>query len=146
MELSKQDTLRQIENLFDHYTETMSWSSGGGRVPVLPEDWSPRVDVSETETEFLIKAEIPEVRKEDVKVSVDHGVLTLQGERRQSSEEKGVKLHRIERYYGNFIRCFLLPLNADGAHVTASFKDGMLGLHIPKIATAEPPAQQVKIE
>ena len=73
----------------------------------------PTVDISETESEYLIKAELPEVRKEDVKVTVENGVLTLQGERRQEKEEKGRRFHRVERSYGSFVRSFTLPESVD---------------------------------
>jgi HSP20 family protein len=109
-------------------------------------DWSPRVDISETDNEFVIKAEIPEVTKEDVKVSVDNGVLTIQGERKQEKEEKGKRFHRVERYYGSFVRSFTLPDNIDETKVKASFKDGMLNLQIPKTAETKPKAIEVKVE
>ena len=72
-------------------------------------DWTPSVDISETEQECQIKAEIPDVKKEDVKVTVEDGVLTIQGERKHEKEEKGKKYHRIERSYGSFVRTFSLP-------------------------------------
>jgi HSP20 family protein len=109
-------------------------------------DWSPRVDISETDNEFVIKAEIPEVKKEDVKVSVDNGVLTVRGERKQEKEEKGKKFHRVERYYGSFVRSFTLPDNVDGTKIKASFKDGMLNVQIPKTAEAKPKPIEVKVE
>ena len=72
-------------------------------------DWTPSVDVSETDKAYVIKAEIPEVKKEDVKVTIDDGMLTIQGERKMEKEEKGKKFHRIERSYGSFVRSFRLP-------------------------------------
>ena len=107
---------------------------------------TPRVDISETDKEFAIKAEIPDVQKEDVKVSVDNGVVTIQGERKQEKEEKGKKFHRVERYYGSFVRSFTLPDNIDEANIKASFKDGMLNLQIPKSAVAKPKSIEVKVE
>jgi HSP20 family protein len=95
---------------------------------------------------FVIKAEIPEVNKEDVKVTVDNGILTIRGERKQEKEENGKKYHRIERCYGVFTRGFTLPDNVDETKVNASFKDGMLNLQIPKSEETKSKAIEVKLE
>jgi len=105
----------------------------------------PTVDISESDTEYLIKAELPEVKKEDVKVTVENGVLTLQGERRQEKEEKGKKYHRVERSYGNFARSFTLPESVDEGAVKAEYKDGMLNLHLPKTEKVKPKSIDVKV-
>jgi len=105
----------------------------------------PTVDISESEGEYLIKAELPEVKKEDVKVTVENGVLTLQGERRQEKEEKGKKFHRVERSYGSFIRSFTLPESVDESMVKAEYKDGVLNLHLPKSERVKPKAIDVKV-
>jgi HSP20 family protein len=108
-------------------------------------DWTPTVDISETDREYLIKMELPEVRKEDVKVTVEDGVLTIQGERRQEREEKGKKFHRVERSYGTFMRGFTVPDDVDEAKVGAEFKEGMLLLRLPKSEKAKPKAIEVKV-
>ena len=108
-------------------------------------DWAPVVDISETTAEYVIKAEIPEVKKEDVNVMLEHGVLTIQGMRRQEAEEKGKKYHRVERSYGSFVRSFSLPDLVDDAKVQAVFKDGILTLHLPKSEKAKPKAIEVKV-
>ena len=95
-------------------------------------DWSPTVDVAETPDEFQIKAELPEVKKEDVIVSVDNGLLRLEGERRQEKEDKGKTYHRVERSYGSFRRTFMLPDNVEYTKVRADFEDGVLKVHLPK--------------
>src|SRR6266508_201769 len=97
----------------------------------LPE-WTPLADITEDEKEYLIKAELPEMKKEDVKVTVENGVLTISGERKFEKEEKGRKYHRVEQRYGAFERDFLLPENVTGEKVTADYKDGVLKVHIPK--------------
>jgi HSP20 family protein len=94
----------------------------------------------------VIKAEIPEVKKEDVKVTVDSGVLTIRGERKQEKEEKGKKFHRVERRYGSFTRSFTLPDNIDENTIKASFNEGMLNLQIPKTEEVKPKAIDVKVE
>jgi HSP20 family protein len=108
-------------------------------------DWAPSVDIAETPEEFLIKAELPEVKKEDVKVSVENGVLRLAGERKQEKEEKGRKYHRVERSYGSFLRTFTLPDNVDDTKVHAEFKDGVLNVRLPKTEKAKPKAIEVKV-
>jgi HSP20 family protein len=103
------------------------------------------VDISETEGEYQIKAEIPDVKKEDVNVTVEDGVLTILGERKHEKEEKGKKYHRIERSYGSFVRTFSLPDVIEEEKVKAEFKDGVLNLHLPKSEKAKPKAIEVKV-
>ncbi|OZB46966.1 MAG: heat-shock protein [Thiomonas sp. 14-66-4] len=132
--------------MFDRYTRAISFprKSTTGEIATIA-DWSPQVDIAETPKEFTIKAEIPEVKKEDVKVSIDSGVVTIQGERKQEKEEKDKKFHRIERFYGSFSRSFSLPENIDANAAQATFKDGVLTLQIPKTAAAQPKAIEVKV-
>lgn len=108
-------------------------------------DWTPPVDVQETEKEYLIKAELPDVKKEDVKVEMLDGVLTIEGERKQEKEEKGKRFHRVERTYGKFVRQFTLPTEVEAGKIQAEFKDGMLNVHLPKTAEAKPKAIEVKV-
>lgn len=108
-------------------------------------EWAPLVDVSEDEKEYLIKAELPEVKKEDIKVSVHDDVLTMSGERKYEQAEKGKKYHRVERAYGSFMRTFTLPEDADGTKVTAEFKDGILRIHLPKSEKAKPKSVEIKV-
>lgn len=108
-------------------------------------EWAPSVDIIEDEKEWLVKADLPEVKKEDVKVTVENGVLTITGERKFEKEEKDKKYRRIERAYGNFLRSFTLPDAADGAKVSAEFKDGVLKVHLPKSEKARPKAVDVKV-
>jgi HSP20 family protein len=108
-------------------------------------DWAPLVDVEETDKEYLIKAELPEVRKEDVKVTIENGVLSIEGERKHEKEEKTRKVHRIERSFGKFVRRFTVPLEAENAKVTAEFKDGVLHVHVPKTEVAKPKAIEIKV-
>jgi HSP20 family protein len=137
---------REIEDMFDRYARTVGQPQVGGQEAVATGDWAPRVDIAETEKAFVIKAEIPEVKKEDVKVIVDNGVLTIRGERKQEREEKGKKYHRVERYYGSFTRSFTLPDNVDETKIKATFKDGMLNLQIEKTEEAKPKTIEVKVE
>jgi HSP20 family protein len=108
-------------------------------------DWMPSADISETDTAYLIKAEIPGVNKEDVKVTIENGMLTIQGERKMEKEEKDKKFHRIERSYGSFMRSFRVPDDADESAVKAEFKDGVLNVTLTKSAKAKPKAINVSV-
>jgi HSP20 family protein len=119
----------------------VGYETGGERL-----EWSPSADISETEKEYLIRAELPAVKKEDVKVMVDGGMITIQGERKQPKEEKGEKFHRVESCYGNFARSFSLPDNIDLNAIRCEDKDGMLTVHIPKTATEMYQPKQIKVE
>lgn len=92
--------------------------------------WRPSVDITEEDKEFLIKVEIPEVKKDDMKVEVENGVLSIKGERREETEDK--KRHRRERFYGRFERSFTLPDNVRQDGVNANMEDGMLYIHLAK--------------
>jgi HSP20 family protein len=109
-------------------------------------DWVPAVDIVETNEEYLIKAELPEVKKEQIKVHAENGVLTIRGERKRESEQKDKKLHRIERSYGMFTRSFSLPDGVDEEEIRAEFKDGVLHLHLPKSETVMPKAIEVAVK
>ncbi len=117
----------------------------GGQELMTVAEWAPSVDISEDDKEWLVKADLPEVKKEDVKVTVENGMLTVTGERKFEKEEKDKKYHRIERSYGNFFRSFMLPEGADGAKVSAEFKDGVLKVHLPKNEKAKAKAVEVKV-
>lgn len=109
-------------------------------------EWSPRVDIVEDDKEFLIKAELPEMKREDVKVTVDDGVLTISGERKIEKEEKNKRYHRIESEYGSFVRSFTLPPATLGDKVAAEFKDGMLKVHLPKdMKSASAKSVEIKV-
>jgi HSP20 family protein len=108
-------------------------------------DWAPLVDISEDDKEYLIKAELPEVKKEDVKLTIQDNVLSISGERKSEKEEQNKKYHRIERTYGSFMRSFTLPEDADGSKVNADYKDGVLKVHLPKSEKAKPKSIDVKI-
>jgi HSP20 family protein len=146
MELTKWEPLREIEDFFDRYSRSLAVPFSRGTEPATNGGWLPRVDVSENDEAFVIKAEIPGINKDDVKVSLDNGVLTLQGERRQEREEKGWRFHRMERSYGHFMRCFTLPANVDAGHLKASFHNGLLEVDIPKLEKATSQAVQVPVE
>jgi HSP20 family protein len=106
--------------------------------------WSPLVDIHETKDSFLLMAELPGVKQEDVEVSVEGDTLTLKGERKREAEVKEDQYHRIERSYGRFERSILLPSVVDPNRVKATYRDGVLEVQLPKKEEAKPKA--VKIE
>ena len=108
-------------------------------------EWAPLVDITEDEKEYVIKAELPEVKKEDVKLTVHDDVLSISGERKYEKEEKGKKYHRVERAYGSFTRSFTLPEDADASKVAADYKDGVLKVYLPKSEKAKPKSIEVKV-
>ncbi|HEV2456029.1 MAG TPA: Hsp20/alpha crystallin family protein [Verrucomicrobiae bacterium] len=116
-----------------------------GEENITVPEWAPLVDVIEDDKEYLIKVELPEVQKEDVKVTVENGTLTISGERKAEKEEKNRKFHRVERYYGRFERTFGIPDDADANGVKAEFKDGVLRVRLAKSEKALPKQIDVKV-
>ena len=108
-------------------------------------EWAPLVDISEDEKEYLIKAELPDVKKENVKISVQDGVVSISGDRKYEKEEKGKKYHRVERSYGSFMRSFTLPEDADESKISAEYKDGVLHVHLLKAEKPKPKSIEVKV-
>jgi HSP20 family protein len=117
----------------------------GQEEPIAVAEWAPLVDISEDDKEYRIKAELPDVKKEDVKVTAEEGTLTIMGERKFEKEEKGRKYHRVECSYGSFVRSFSLPADANPRKVSAEFKDGMLTVHLVKDEKAKPQQVEVKV-
>lgn len=138
--------LGNFENRLERFFNLPSLSRNGETEAMTVSQWSPLVDISEDNHEYLVKAELPELKKEEVKVSVENGELTISGERKSEKEEKGKKFHRIERSYGSFLRSFTLPESVSGDKVTAEFKDGMLMVHLPKDEKAKPKTIEVKVQ
>lgn len=109
-------------------------------------EWRPSTDISETDKEYLIRAELPAVKKEDIKVTLDYGVLTIQGERKQEQEHKSEKVHRLESFYGSFARSFALPENVNAETIRCESKDGVLTVHVPKAQIEKLKVKQIKVE
>ena len=135
-------------NLDDVFGRTRSlwprWAleeNGGQRV-----EWRPTADISETDGEYLIRAELPAVKKEDVKVTIDDGVITIHGERKQDKEDKTEKFHRLESFRGSFTRSFSLPENVSAEAVRCDTRDGVLTVRIPKAKPAVRQPRQIPVE
>lgn len=115
------------------------------RVPSrFDSDWSPNVDVSETKDDIVVKAEVPGLGKEDIKITLQDNVLTLKGEKKQEKEEKDTNFYGMERSYGSFTRSFNLPTLVLADKIKASYKDGVLNITLPKAEEVKP--KQIPIE
>jgi HSP20 family protein len=147
MNLVRFDPLRELEGL----TGRLNRFFDGPLANKLPGDgaifgdWSPAIDIEETDGEYLLKTDLPAMKREEVKVGITDGVLTVEGERQHEKEEKGKKFHKIERSFGRFVRRVAVPTDVDQQKVSAEFKDGVLSVHLPKSESAKPRYVDVKI-
>lgn len=146
MNLIEWTPFREMDDLFGRYNRLF------GRFPRLAGTeteetftWRPVADISETEKEYVVKAELPEVKRDDVDVTVQDGMITIKGVRKMEKEDKGEKHHRIESFYGRFARSFALPDDVEQDKIGAECKDGVLRVHLPKVKRSKPKAVQVAI-
>jgi HSP20 family protein len=109
-------------------------------------NWTPTVDIHETPEHFEVTAEIPGVRKEDMKVSLEEGMLLLSGERQNVNEKRDARMHRVERSYGHFERSFSLPESVDPDRIDASYADGVLTLKLAKRPAAKKAIKQIAVK
>ena len=100
-------------------------------------DWAPSMDVSETKEALVVKAEVPGLDPKDIQISLQEQYLTIKGEKTQEKLDKEERYHRVERFYGSFARSVRLPVGVDGSRVTASFKNGLLTVTLPKTTAAK---------
>lgn len=137
-----EDVEKRLSTIFGR---TPMATNGEKKEAITVTEWSPLVDISEDEKEYLVKAELPEMKKEAIKINLHDDVLSISGDRQYEKEEKGKKYHRVERAYGSFMRSFTLPEDADGSKINAEYKDGVLKVHLPKSEKAKPKAIEVKV-
>ena len=146
MKLAKWDPFQEVDELMGRYSKPLDWPFRGGRgLMTRSSDWAPRVDISETDEKFIVKAEVPGIDRKDIKIHVEDHILSIQGENKQEKEEEGEQFTRVERYYGTFNRSFSLPENVDEGKIDAEFKNGLLTLTIPKTESSKPKSIEVKI-
>lgn len=141
MNITRWEPFREFEDMFRQYSPLFSRAL---RRTGEDETWSPVADITETDKEYLIKAELPEVKKEDVKITLENGVITITGERKHEKEQKDENEIRVESFYGSFARSFSLPENIDPKGIKAESKDGVLRVRIPKTPAAE--SKKIAIE
>ena len=141
MSLTHFDPLATVPSSFRFFEDAMTrlLSEPRGTRP-----WSPAVDILETENDLVLKADLPDVKLEDIEVRVENQTLSLKGERKFEKEENSKGYHRIERSYGTFARSFSLPPTVDAERVGAGYVNGVLTVTIPKKEAAKP--RQVKVE
>ncbi len=146
MSLVRWDPFANLDDMFARMPGLLGrWPRWAGEGEGAVE-WAPTVDISETEAEYLLKAQLPAVKKEDVHVTFDDGMLTISGECKQEKEEKGEKYHRIESLHGSFSRSFSLPEAIDAGSIRAEAKDGVITVHVPKSKIEARKPKEIKIQ
>lgn len=146
MSLAKWSPLREMDDVLDRYHQMLGGRAAGRNQSLDPGiDWRPAADVVENDKEYIIKAELPEVQREDVDVRLENGVITITGERRfeRSSDEE--KHHRIESFYGKFARSFSLPDDVDASKISAESTHGVLRVHLPKSKIEKPHSVKINV-
>ena len=140
-----EEAQNRLSTLFGGFpTFPIRFPKNGGSFKLA--DWSPLVDITEDDHEYLFKADLPEMKKDDVKVTIENGILYISGERRAEKEEKKRKFHRLERFFGTFERTFTVPEDADPTKIKAEFRDGVLQVHLPKRPMPKPKTIEVKVQ
>jgi HSP20 family protein len=147
MKLTVWEPFRDMDRFFSRMGPADFWPTMRGLPEVTSSkfQWAPSADISETDREYLVRAELPAVKKEDVQVTLEDGTITIHGERKLREIEKNEKFHRVESFSGEFSRVFSLPEDVDREGVRAESKDGVLTVHIPKRQVAKPAAVQIKV-
>jgi HSP20 family protein len=145
MAMSRWDPFRELSSIQNELNRLFGRTFGSESTEeVRSAAWVPAVDVAETDERFVITAELPGVKPDDVDISVENSILTVQGERRFYEETKEEDYHRIERRFGSFARSVTLPSTADPEGIQASFDAGVLRIEVPKKEEAKPRKIQIK--
>jgi HSP20 family protein len=150
MTLVSWSPFREVDDLFNQYSRLLgrAWPAGNNEESAAQQaaaSWRPVANISETADEYIIRAELPEVDKKDIDVSVHDGVLTLRGERRLEKLADGEQHHRVESFYGSFARSFALPTDVDQSRIQAESRDGVLTVRLPKSEARKPRAIEVQV-
>lgn len=128
---------RNLLNVSSDFDRLFNGFLSSGLVKGGERSWYPNIDLSESDKEYVVKAELPGVDKDNVKISLQENVLTLHGDKKQEKEEKDENFHKIERYYGAFQRSIHIPNSIDAKKIKAKFKDGVLSINLPKTEEAK---------
>ncbi len=129
-------TLRRLNSALDEAFNT--WPLQPDESGSITSAWHPAVDVYEDRDAVKIVAELPGVKPEDVKLSLENNLLTIRGEKKPEAEERSERVHRYERSYGSFERAFALPSTVDGEKISADYRNGILTVVVPKAERARP--------
>jgi HSP20 family protein len=148
MNIVRWDPIREMDHFFARPIVSLMgrWQRPAAEADDRESTWTPTLDVSETDSEYLVRADLPAVKKEDVTVTVDNDAVTIAGERKFDREEKNERFHRRESFRGMFSRSLSLPDNADANGIRAESKDGVLTVHIPKTKSERSKAIEIKIQ
>ncbi len=133
---------RRLNRLIDEAFQAPQWAREDDGS--LTGAWLPAVDVFEEKDAVRIMAELPGVKADEVRISLENNVLTIRGEKKQTAEERTERVHRYERRYGAFERSFTVPTSIDADHIKAAYEDGVLTLTLPKVERAKP--RQITVE
>lgn len=146
MELMRWNPWRELEEVTNRLN-TMFRTRDDERTPgrMLTADWSPAVDIEENKEEYLITADLPGVEKKDIKVTLKNNVLAIEGTKRAEKKDETETFHRVERFYGNFFRSFVLPEGINDQKILAQFKDGVLIVHVPKVEPMPVESKEVPV-
>ena len=147
MNMTVWNPFREMENMLERYTHATGRGLGSDIDTDLNfAEWSPTVDIEESDTCYLIRADVPGVDKKDIDIRLENGVLSITGEKHVEKETgKGTKHHRTERYNGCFARRFTLPAQVKSDKVDATYRHGVLSLMIPKAEESKPKAIDIKV-
>lgn len=146
MNLVRWDPFSDIDSLFNRMLPSTFSRRPRLALGDMDVEWSPTADISETDKEYLIRAELPAVKKEDVSVSVTGNTITIEGERKQRKEDKDEKSIRVESFHGTFTRSFQLPDDVNVDKIRCEDKDGVLTVHLPKTETEKQQPKRIKVE
>lgn len=144
MTLVRWDPFREVVTLQERVNRVFSDLYGRSASEDLSGRWTPAVDIFESPEALVLKAELPDVKREDIHITVENGLLTLSGERKVDSDVRQEQYHRIERSYGAFSRSFSLPSTVDGSDASADYKNGVLTIRLPRREDAKP--KQIDIQ
>ena len=137
-------TWPELSDLEQELFSPLSWWLNRPAEAMAEQTWAPRVDIMEKQDEWVFKGELPDVKPEDIQVTIEEGVLAIKGERKFEEEVQEGSYTRFERQYGTFERRFSLPSGIDAENIRADYKNGILTLRVPKKEEAKP--KSIKIE
>jgi len=139
---SAQDEMAQMNPMLAHALGLHTQQQGSGRATTTA--WAPALDISERKDAYLVTVELPGIKPEDLDITMEDGLLTIQGERQFTQESSEQQFHRVERRYGAFRRSITLPAQVQAEQIEASFEDGVLQIMVPKMEEAKPKRIQVR--